>query len=156
MHSPRQIASLEALASHVGEELGVSDWMSVTQEMIDRFADVTHDRQWIHIDPERCRRELGSGTLAHGYLVLSLLAPFSYAAYSVSGVSHAINYGSDKVRYLAPVPAGARLRGRFRLLEVERQEGRLKAKTEASVEMEGHHKPVLVAQTLVLFYEEPT
>ena len=154
--SPRLFESLNALAAATGSELGISNWLTVTQDMIDSFAAVTGDDQWIHIDPARCRRELGSGTIAHGYLVLSLLARFSYEAYAVKGISHAINYGSDRIRYLAPVPAGARLRGRFRALSAERADNRLKLKNEATIEIEGVQKPVLIAETLVLFYENPT
>lgn len=155
MPSPRKFASINELASAAGGEIGLSGWLTLTQDMIDAFAEITGDRQWIHIDPERCQRELGTGTIAHGYLVLSLLARFSYEAYSVGGISHAINYGSDRIRYLGPVPAGARLRCRFKALAVEREDNRVKLKNEAAIEMEGVQKPVLIAETLVLFYEKP-
>lgn len=148
----RIYSNLDIFAAAVGSEIGTSPWIEVDQAKIDAFAGVTGDDQWIHVDPERCRHELGTGTIAHGYLVLSLLAGFSRMAYRVDNCSRAINYGSDKVRFLAPVPAGARLRGRFRLGEAEWQDGRLKVRNHATVELEGAQKPALIAEVLTLFY----
>lgn len=142
----------DALIARTGQVIGASDWLTVDQATIDGFARATGDLQWIHIDPERCRRELGSPTVAHGYLVLSLIARFSYEAYSVKGISRAINYGSDKVRYLAPVHPGSELRGVFRLIKAERQGERIKVTNEVTVEMRGAERPALVAEVISLFY----
>lgn len=149
----RVFNSLDELAACAGSEIGVSDWVDVDQKRINAFADATGDHQWIHVDPERCQKELGTGTIAHGYLTLSLLAGLSQATYRVDGLKRAINYGSDKVRFLAPVPAGSRLRARFELLEADRQGNRLKARTQATMETEGSDKPALIAEVLTLFYE---
>lgn len=149
----RVFKSLDELAGCAGSEIGVSDWIDVDQKRIDAFADATGDHQWIHVDPKRCEKELGTGTIAHGYLTLSLLAGLSQATYRVEALTRAINYGSDKVRFLAPVPAGSRLRARFHLLEADRQDNRLKTRTQATMEIEGSDKPALIAEVLTLFYE---
>lgn len=142
----------DSLLKRKGRVIGTSSWLKLDQAMIDAFAEATGDTQWIHIDPERCRRELGGTTIAHGYLVLSLVARFSYEAYQVGGVQRAINYGSDKIRYVAPVPPGSRLRGVFRLLEASRADDTLRVKNEVTVEMQGSARPALVAQVISLFY----
>lgn len=144
--------SLDAFAATLGGEIGVSGWITVDQAMIDAFAEVTGDDQWIHVDPERCRRELGTGTIAHGYLLLSLLPVLARGAYRIEGVARAINYGSDKVRFLSPVPAGSRVRARFHLAEAERGEGRVKILNKAALEIEGQEKPALIAEVRTVFY----
>lgn len=137
----------------VGSELGVSGWVEVTQERIDRFAEATGDRQWIHVDPERARRESPYGaTVAHGYLTLSMLPVFIYDVIRLEGVRQSVNYGSNRVRFPAPVPAGSRLRGRIRLLAAEDMAGGLRATLETTVEIDGGERPACVAETLAVHY----
>jgi acyl dehydratase len=144
---------IETLERFVGRELGVSRWFEVGQDRIQQFADCTGDHQWIHVDVERARREsLYGTTIAHGYLTLAMIPNFSKDVGVVPpGVSQSYNYGSDRVRFMAPVPAGARLRGRIELLSIDRkQPGRLLLKTRQTVEIEGGDKPALVAELLTL------
>jgi len=147
---PARLPIVEILARK-GELTGTSPWIDVTQDMIDTFADATHDHQFIHVDPERARAETPfGGTIAHGFLSLSLLSALitsamPRAAEAVMG----INYGFDKVRFLAPVPAGCRIRGHFRLAEcVERKPAEILSTYEVSVEIEGSEKPALAATWL--------
>lgn len=148
----RIFKSLDAFAATLGSDIGVSPWITVDQPRIDAFAEVTGDDQWIHVDPERCRRELGTGTIAHGYLLLSLLAGLARRTYRIEGISRAVNYGSDKVRFISPVPAGSRVRARFHLAEAEHQPDRLKIVNRAEIEIAGREKPALIAEVLTLFY----
>lgn len=145
--------SLAAIDEFIGKELGVSDWLTVSQEMINAFADCTGDHQWIHVDVERARRESPFGsTIAHGYLTLSLL-PAMHASLGVipTGVQAALNYGADRLRFITPVKAGARIRDRATLIAVERKgPGRTLMTTRHTVEIEGEEKPALVADTLAL------
>ena len=144
--------SLRALASFVGCELGVSDWLLIDQARIDQFAACTDDRQWIHVDVERARREspLGS-TIAHGYLVLALLPQFTYAIGVLPpGVGQALNYGINRVRFLAPVRPGARIRNRVELLSVDEKGSGQLITTRNTVEIEGVETPAMVAETLAL------
>ena len=144
--------SLSTLGHFVGQELGVSDWVTVDQARIDQFADQTGDHQWIHVDVERARRESPFGsTIAHGYLTLSLAAACQMEMGVVpAGVAEALNYGLDRARFLAPVKAGARIRDRVVLLDVERKDGNLLLKTRNTIEIEGEPKPALIADTLSL------
>lgn len=148
----RTFNSLEEYAQAVGSEIGKSRWFDVTQDKINQFADVTEDHQWIHIDPERCQRELGTGTIAHGYLVLSLLAPMAFDTFEIKGISRTINYGSDKIRFISPTPPGSRVRGVFTLTTADWRDGQLRTMQNVEVEIDGQDKPALVAQTLSLFY----
>ena len=134
----------------IGQEVGVSRWFEVTQARIDAFADCTEDRQFIHVDPERARATPFGGTIAHGFLTLSLASAMSYDAVApLEGVAMGVNYGFDKLRFLAPVPAGSRVRGRFRLLSAEdKGGGRWLLKHELTVEIEGGDKPALIAEWL--------
>ena len=145
--------SLATINDFVGKDLGVSDWLTVSQETIHAFADCTGDHQWIHVDVERAKRESPYGvTIAHGYLTLSLL-PAMHASLNVipPGVMAALNYGADKVRFINPVKAGARIRDRATLIAVERRgQGRTLMTTRHTVEIEGEEKPALVADTLAL------
>ena len=143
--------SIAELKKRIGQELGVSQWHVVSQEMIDRFADVTSDHQFIHVDPVRAKQEAPfGGTIAHGYLTLSLVAPMSYEALPlIEGRVMGINYGLDKVRFLAPVPAGGRVRAHFKLKEVSpRSEKEVLLKNEITVELEGADKPAVYAESL--------
>jgi acyl dehydratase len=141
------------LAQHVGRELGPSDWMTVDQAMIDKFAEATGDHQWIHVDVERAKRELPGGkTIAHGYLTLSLVPRLAQTLTKVKKRSRGVNYGSNKVRFINPVPAGARIRLRQRIANVEEIQGGVRVTSEMTVEIEGHAKPALVAETIGVSY----
>jgi acyl dehydratase len=145
--------SIEELAQLAGQEIGRSDWIEVTQEMIDSFAATTGDRQWIHVDLERAARESPFGaTIAHGFLTLSLLSRLKSQAVAVSGISLAINYGLNRVRFPAPVRSGARIRGRFTLQSVEPIEGGVQAVVAATVEIDGQPKPALAAEWVLRYY----
>lgn len=150
----RVFTSPQAMRDAVGTELGVSGWVEIGQERIDRFAEATGDRQWIHVDPERARRESPYGaTVAHGYLTLSMLPVFIYDVIRLDGVRQSVNYGSNRVRFPAPVLAGARLRGRIRLLAAEEMAGGgLRATLETTVEIEGGERPACVAETMAVHY----
>ena len=141
---------MTALRDLVGAELGPTSWIDVTQERIDAFAEATGDPQWIHVDAERAAEGPFGGTIAHGFLTLSLCVPMLYEALPERGGAMAINYGTNRVRFLAPVPSGSRVRGRFRVLGVEPTERGDRATIEASVECEGIEKPVCVAELLAL------
>jgi len=142
-----------------GSELGVSDWMLVDQERINEFADCTGDRQWIHVDVERAKRESPfGGPVAHGYLTLSLIGPLSLNVGVVpSDAAAGFNYGLDKVRFLAPVPAGGRVRLRVVLENVEeKNNGQLLVRTKNTVEIENSDKPALIAEALALLVPHKT
>src|SRR5918997_5804849 len=133
-----EVESVEKLAEFVGREVALSEWVEVSQERIDAFAEATEDRQWIHVDPERAARESQfGGTIAHGFLTLSLLSELGRTALSVGGVRMGINYGLNRVRFVAPVPAGSRIRGRFRLAALEEIRGGAEATWKVTVEREG-------------------
>jgi len=149
-----QIESIAALREHVGREVAVSDWLAVSQERINQFAESTEDRQWIHVDPERAARESPfKETIAHGFLTLSLLSELGKRAMSVGGVRMGINYGLNRVRFVSPVPAGSRIHGRFTLTTVEEIKGGAQATWNVTVEREGSEKPCCVAEWLVRYYE---
>lgn len=148
-----QIESIAALGNYAGKEVGVSDWFEVSQERIDQFAEASEDRQWIHIDPERAARESPfKTTIAHGFLTLSLLSVLARLAISVDGVRMGINYGLNRVRFVSPVPAGARIRGRFTLATVEEIKGGVQLTWNVTVECEGSEKPCCAAEWLVRYY----
>jgi acyl dehydratase len=145
--------TVATIGDFVGKELGVSDWLVVEQHRIDEFADCTGDRQWIHVDVERAKRESPfGGTIAHGYLSLSLLASLAMEIGVIpADATAAFNYGIDKARFMAPVKAGARVRNRVELMSVERQSGgRLLVKLRNTLEIENEQKPALLAETLAL------
>jgi acyl dehydratase len=143
---------LEEVKAHVGEELGVSDWLDVTQEKIDEFAAVTGDDQWIHIDVERAKESPFGGTIAHGYYTLSLAPRFSYDMFSFEGFAFGVNYGLNRLRFPAPLPVGSRVRMRAKLLSVEEIPGGAQLTTELTFERDGGEKPVCVAETLSRVY----
>jgi acyl dehydratase len=148
-----QIENLNELQPMVGQEVAVSDWFEVSQERINMFAEATEDRQWIHTDPERAVRESPFKTpIAHGFLTLSLLSELMKRAISVGSVRMGINYGLNRVRFVSPVPAGGRIRGRFTLAAVEQISGGLQATWDVTVEREGGNKPACVAEWLVRYY----
>jgi acyl dehydratase len=144
--------SLDELKAAIGTEVGVSDWCEVSQERINTFADATGDHQWIHIDPERAAQGPFGTTIAHGYLTLSLLPVLSQGVTTVNGVRMGVNYGLNKVRFPAPVPAGSRVRARFELLSVEDIEGGAQVVSRVTVEREGGDKPVCVAEAVSRIY----
>jgi acyl dehydratase len=146
----RMVETPEALRALIGQELGASDWLEVTQDLIDRFAEVTGDHQWIHVDVERAKREMPGGkTIAHGYLLLSLLPKLGAGIYKLSWPTRSINYGSDKVRIVNPVKAGARIRLRQSLVAVEDgAPGAHRITVRQTLEIEGEAKPAMIADTI--------
>ncbi len=146
------IHGLEEMRAQVGEELGVSDWHEVTQEDIDRFADVTGDDQWIHTDPERATQTPFGGTIAHGYYTLSLAPRFSEQIIALEEIAFGINYGLNKVRFPAPLPVGNRVRMRAVLVGVEDVVGGAQITMKLTFEGEGALKPVCVAEQLTRVY----
>jgi len=148
----KQIANVPELASYVGKEVGVSDWLEVSQARITKFAEVTEDRQWIHVDPERAARESPfQTTIAHGFLTLSLLSELAKMTMSIGGVRMGINYGLNRVRFVSPVPASALVRGRFALAAFKEIKGGAQATWNVTVERAGSDKPCCVAEWLVRY-----
>ena len=142
------------MAAYAGKELGKSDWLTVDQEMIDRFAEATGDHQWIHVDVERARREMPDGkTIAHGYLTLSLIPRLTQSIVRIRKRSRGINYGSNKVRYLNPVKAGSRVRLVQGLKAAEPIEGGQRLIFDMTVEIDGEERPALIAETIALAYD---
>ena len=147
--------SLAAYQDMVGKEVGVSSWHLVDQRRIDVYADVIEDHQFIHIDPERAKRETPYGTtVAHGFLTMSLMSIMSYEVMPViEGTRMGVNYGFDKLRFISPVKSGSRVRGRFTLAEAKlRKDKELRSRTNVTVEIEGEDKPALVADWIGLIY----
>jgi acyl dehydratase len=135
----------------VGTEVGVSDWLEITQDRVNLFADATGDHQWIHVDVERATREIG-GPIAHGYLTLSLIPHLSAGMLPVKGVTRGINYGSDKVRFTNMVRVGKRVRLRQKLIGVEPKAGGVQIKNLCTIEIEGEERPACVAETMSVLY----
>jgi acyl dehydratase len=140
------------LASRVGQEVGVSEWLEIAQERIDLFAKATEDFQWIHVDKERAKQSPFGTTIAHGFLTLSLLPKLSDSAFEISDRKMGVNYGLNKLRFTSPVPAGSRVRARFTLTKLENIEGGVQTSWSVVVEREGGDKPVMVAETLSRHY----
>jgi acyl dehydratase len=137
------------LESAVGKHLGYSDWLEITQDRIDLFADATGDHQWIHVDPERAKQGPFGATIAHGYLTQSLVNHFLPQIVEVRGIAMGINYGADRLRFPAPVPVGSRVRGGAELLEVEMVKGgAIQTKVRVTVEIEGQERPGCVIDTI--------
>ena len=150
--------ALKDMQSKIGTEVGVSNWITVDQQMIDKFADVTHDDQWIHVDPARAATETPfGGAIAHGFLSLSLASRFNYACFEMApGQSMGINYGFNKLRFLSPVVAGSRLRGRCVLNSVvQKSDTSMLRELGLTVEIEGSDTPALVADWLGMAIFEP-
>lgn len=149
----RHFDTLQELAACVGQEVATSDWVTVTQEQVNRFADATGDHQWIHVDVERARSGPFGGPIAHGFLTLSLLPVFFDTAFDIRQAGMGVNYGLNKVRFTAPVPVGSRLRARMTLLSAEPIDGNgLQMAWAVAIEREGADKPVCVAEALVRRY----
>ena len=146
-----EMRSFETIAEFkdlVGQEIGVSDWITVTQERIQLFADATNDHQWIHLDAERAKAGPFGTTIAHGFLTLSLLPEMAASAFGVRETRMGVNYGLNKVRFPAPVPSGSRLRGRFKLIAYEPLEGGAQVTVQVTMEREGSDKPVCIAESI--------
>jgi acyl dehydratase len=146
-----QAVDFADLPGLVGTEVGVSDWLQVTQERVNLFADATGDHQWIHVDVERATREIG-GPIAHGYLTLSLIPHLSEGMLAVKGVTRGINYGSDKVRFTNMVRVGKRVRLRQKLIGAEPKAGGIQIKNLCTIEIEGEDRPACVAETMSVLY----
>ena len=144
----RVFEQLDELKSLVGEPVGSSDWIVVDQQRIDRFAEATGDRQWIHVDPVQAAAGPFGTTIAHGFLTLSLLPEMGDAAFKIADVRMGVNYGLNKVRFPAPVPVNSRLRGHFKLLAFEPLPGGAQLVVEVTMEREGGDKPVCVAESV--------
>ncbi len=142
---------LAELPSLVGQELGVSDWLEITQDRVNRFADATGDHQWIHVDIERATKELGA-PIAHGYLVVSLIPFLARNIIAYQGVGRGINYGSNKVRFTNSVPVGARVRMRLKMLTCEMRAGAYQVTNQSTIEVEGQERPACVAEIVSLLY----
>ncbi len=149
----RVISSVEDAKALEGEEVGLSDWVVIDQTRIDQFAEATADYQWIHVDTERAARELPDGkTIAHGYLTLALIPALTGKFVDVKNLARAINFGVNKVRFYTPVPAGARVRARAKVLQARRRAGALLLTCEVRIEVEGEKKPACVAETLGMYF----
>jgi acyl dehydratase len=141
------------LLGGVGTDLGTTDWLEVTQERVDLFADATGDHQWIHVDPERAAAGPFGGTIAHGYLTLALVNTFLPDLLEVRNVSMGVNYGTDKARFPAPVPVGSRIRGRGELTGADEVKGGVQARVTVTVEIEDSDRPACVVETISRFLD---
>jgi acyl dehydratase len=146
------VVDVTALAEHAGSELGHTAWREMTQQRVDQFADVTEDHNPIHVDPEHAKQTVFGGTIAHGFLTLSMLAPISQQLLQVTGAKASINYGTDKVRFPAPLPVGAQFRGSGVLTEVTEVNGGVQARATFTIEVKDQPKPALVAECLFRFF----
>ena len=152
MHVIKSIADAKALE---GIEVGVSDWIVITQQMIHQFAEATGDHQWIHVDEERAARELPDGkTIAHGYLTLSLIPALTENFVHMENLAHAVNFGCNKMRFYTPVTVGARVRARATVKQARKRGGALHLLSVISVDVEGERKPACVAETLGIYFFE--
>ena len=150
----RNVKHVEELRSLDGQELGVSEWIEISQDRIDKFAEATGDHQWIHINVERAKKELPGGTtIAHGFLTLSLLPQINGEIYKLEGVKHGLNYGTDRVRFTSPVPAGSKVRGKYRLKSVsDVKNNGLKVVGETTIAIDGEERPACLAETIGILY----
>jgi acyl dehydratase len=150
----RIFSSFDEIKSTVGTEIGTSDWIEITQDRINRFAEATCDEQWIHVDQDRAKKELpGGSTIAHGMLSLALAPMFIRSVMGLQGMRNTLNYGADRIRYLAPVPAGSKLRGRVSVAETEDvPPNGLRMNYQLAIEIEGGQRPACVADLIALHY----
>ena len=144
--------SVGALKESVGQHLGYSEWMEITQDRVNRFADATDDHQFIHVDPDAATQTPFGGTIAHGYLTLSLVVPLVSQIYRVDGVRMGVNYGTNKVRFPAPVPVGSKIRAGAELTSVTDVPGGVQVELTVTIETQGGTKPVCVAETVSRLY----
>ena len=147
----KKFSGLDEFVAAEGSQLGPTDWLDVTQERVNLFADATDDHQWIHVDPERAANGPFGGTIAHGLLTLSLLPHFTHQLYTVDNVAMAINYGYNKVRFITPVRVGSKIRARAEIAKVDQLGGAVQATVTVTVEIEGSDKPAAVAESIVRF-----
>jgi acyl dehydratase len=145
------VTDMKGLRHGAGKHLGHTDWAMMTQEEVNAFAEVTGDHNFLHVDPERAKETVFGGTIAHGFLSLSLLAPVTQRL-QVTDAATSVNYGLDKVRFPAPLPVGALWRGGAEIMEVTEVKGGLQVKMAASIEVQGSERPVVVAESLIRFY----
>jgi acyl dehydratase len=144
----RVFNGVDELRAAVGSQLGVSDWTTIDQSQIDTFADATFDNQWIHVDEAQAKAGPFGGTIAHGFLSLSLLPHFVKQTYRIEGTKMGVNYGLNRVRFTSPVPVGSKVRGNIELVDVADVEGGVQMTTKVTVEIEGSERPALVAEWL--------
>ena len=144
----------EDLVRHVGETIGPGTWVDIPQSRIDAFAQATDDRQWIHLDAERTQSELGHAPVAHGYLTLSMLAVMMYDLVRINNVGRIVNYGMNKVRFIAPVLAGDRARAEVRISKVTCEDNFIRAIFDVSIFVERLEKPVMIAQSIILYFNQ--
>lgn len=145
--------NVQDLQTKVGENLGTSDWYEMGQDRINQFADATEDHQYIHVDPEKAKDSPFGQTIAHGFLTMSMLAPFLERGFPKLDVKMMVNYGFEKVRFLAPVKSGKRIRGHFKLVSLtEKRPGQWQATLEVTVEIEGEEKPALLAEWVIQLF----
>jgi acyl dehydratase len=147
----KKFSGLDEFVAAQGAELGPTDWLEVSQDRVNQFADATDDHQWIHIDPERAANGPFGGTIAHGLLTLSLLPHFTSQMYTVENIAMAINYGYNKVRFITPVRVGAKIRARAQIASVDQLDGAVQATVTVTVEIDGSDKPAAVAESIVRF-----
>lgn len=150
----RIFANPRDLLGAVGEKLGPTEWMTIEQDRIDRFAEATEDRQWIHVDPARAAQGPFGKTIAHGYLTLSLANAFLPQLVEVRGFSHGVNVGTDRTRFLAPVPVGSRIRGEGEIVAVEEVKGAIQSIVRITIALEGSEKPACIVDTISRYYPE--
>jgi acyl dehydratase len=142
---------LDELVAATGSQLGPTDWLSVEQDRVNKFADATDDHQWIHVDPEQAANGPFGRTIAHGLLTLSLLPHFMHELYTVDNVAMAINYGFNKVRFITPVRVGAKVRARSEIANVQKLEGAVQATMVTTIEVEGSQKPAAVIESIIRY-----
>jgi acyl dehydratase len=148
-----KVVKFAELENYAGQEIGHSEWVTIDQDRVNKFADATGDHQWIHLDVERAKRELPTGgTIAHGYLTLSLIPWLGAQIMKIDGVSRGINYGSNKVRFTNMVPVGAKVRAKLKVLGVEAKAGGKQLTSEYTIEIQGQDRPACVAETIGLVF----
>ncbi|WP_415853818.1 MaoC family dehydratase [Sinomonas sp. G460-2] len=153
MTAPRLVVDFDKLLTMSGADLGATDWLEITQDRVNLFADATDDHQWIHVDPERAKDGPFGAPIAHGFLTLSLLIPFWGELFDVEGVTTKVNYGLDRVRFTSPVNVGSKVRMVGQIAEATEVKGGAQIKVNATIEIEGQERPAVVAEFLARFYK---
>lgn len=150
---PRLVVDFDKLLTMAGADLGATEWLEISQDRVNLFADATDDHQWIHVDPERAKEGPFGAPIAHGFLTLSLLIPFWGELFDVEGVTTKVNYGLDRVRFTSPVQVGSKVRMLGQIAEVTEVKGGAQIKVNATIEIEGQERPAVVAEFLARFYK---